>query len=138
MSDWAQAELIGSQAKLQATHESLSWRITFPVRKLQTWLTSLMGVGWKSRLKSSIKKQTFRLARSILSHRTSKAFVIRLVTYLGMNYRFRSLLSGQSFFGVQTPSEPYAPSRYWIATARSRRVRSDLNAEIDNIKRQGS
>lgn len=136
MTDRAQAELIACRAELQATYDSLSWRITLPVRSLQSLLRSLLGAGWKSRLKSTIKKPIVYLARKILSHRASKAFVIRLATRLGVYERFRSLLSGQSFFGGQGPNEPYAPSRYWIATARSRRVRSDLNAEVEQIKRE--
>ena len=136
MTDRVQAELIACRAELQATYESLSWRITSPVRRLQSLLRSLLGAGWKSRLKSSIKKPIVYLARKILSHRASKAFVTRLATRLGVYERFRSLLSGQSFFGGQGPNEPYAPSRYWIATARSRRVRSDLNAEVAQIKRE--
>ncbi len=136
MADRAQAELIACRAELQATYDSLSWRITSPVRRLQSLLRSLLGAGWKSRLKSAIKKPIVYLARKILSHRASKAFVIRLATRLGVYERFRSLLSGQSFFGGQGPNEPYAPSRYWIATARSRRVRSDLNAEVEQIRRE--
>ena len=136
MTDRVQAELIACRAELQATYESLSWRITSPVRRLQSLLRSLLGAGLKSRLKSSIKKPIVYLARKILSHRASKAFVTRLATRLGVYERFRSLLSGQSFFGGQGPNEPYAPSRYWIATARSRRVRSDLNAEVAQIKRE--
>ena len=136
MSDWAQAELIGCQAQLHSIENSLFWRITSPLRKVKAVLRSLLGAGWKSRLKSAIKKPIVSIARKILSHRASKAFVIRLATRLGVYERFRSLLSGQSFFGGQGPNEPYAPSRYWIATARSRRVRSDLNAEVEHIKRE--
>lgn len=136
MSDWAQAELIGCQAQLHSIENSMFWRITSPLRKVKAVLRSLLGAGWKSRLKSAIKKPIVSIARKTLSHRVSKAFVIRLATRLGVYERFRSLLSGQSFFGGQGPNEPYAPSRYWIATARSRRVRSDLNAEVEHIKRE--
>jgi len=134
------AEMLAVLAKhdveIRALLDSLSWRITYPVRMLQSGIRSLFGPDWKSRLKSTIKKPIVCLARKTLRHRTSKALAIRLVTRLGLYDRFKSLLSGQSFFGAQTPNEPYAPSRYWIATSRSRRVRSDLNAEIEQIKRE--
>ncbi len=134
--DRAQAQQIELKAELQAVHDSLSWRMTSPVRRLQSFLRNVLGAGWKSRLQSAIKKPIVYLAKKILSHRAVKALVVRLATRLGVYDRFRSVLSGQSFFGGQGPNEPYAPSRYWIATARSRRVRSDLNAEVEHIKRE--
>lgn len=137
-SDRAQAQQIELKAQLQAVHDSLSWRITSPVRNLQSFLRNLLGADWKSRLKSAIKKPIVYLAKKILSHRTAKSLVIRLAMRLGVYDRFRSLLSGQSFFDGQSSNEPYAPSLYWISTARSRRARSDLNAEVEKNRREST
>lgn len=130
--DALQSEL----AELRPFKRSLMWRIVFlPIRILHAPIRILLGHDWRLKIKSMIKKWVSFVMRKIGQHRKAKTLILNIATRVGIHDQLISFLTRKSLWGSQISDDPYAPQHYWVSTPRSRRVRADLNAAIETIRK---
>jgi len=131
--DALQAEL----AELRPFKRSLMWRIVFlPIRILQAPIRFLLGHDWRLKIKAGVKQSISGVMRKIGQHRKAKTLILNIATRVGIHDQLISFLTRKSLWGSQISDDPYAPQHYWVSTPRSRRVRADLNAAIETVRKR--